>query len=50
VSDINDTVTISRKEYEQLLRDSRKLEALANAGVDNWVWYDDAMASLADEE
>jgi hypothetical protein len=50
VSDAEDAVTISRKEYEQLLSDSRKLEALENAGVDNWVWYGDAMASLTDEE
>jgi hypothetical protein len=26
-----------------------KLEALENAGVDNWTWYDEAMSGLFDE-
>ncbi|QHC50445.1 Heme peroxidase [Billgrantia tianxiuensis] len=41
-----ETVTISKKEYEQLLADQVKLYALLDAGVDNWTGYDDAMASL----
>lgn len=36
-------VTIPKSEYEQLLRDSLKLEALDRHGVDNWEGYDDAM-------
>lgn len=28
----------------------RKLNALENAGVDNWEWYDDAMEELHNEE
>jgi hypothetical protein len=39
----NETVTISKKEYESLLDDSHKLECLENAGVDNWGGYSDAM-------
>jgi putative phage-type endonuclease len=42
-----DTVTISRAEYEQLLADQAKLNALEGAGVDNWTGYSDAMEALA---
>lgn len=38
-----DTVTIPRKEYEELMRDQYMLNCLHNGGVDNWDWYDDAM-------
>ncbi|QJQ93948.1 MULTISPECIES: hypothetical protein [Halomonadaceae] len=41
-----ETVTITKKEYEQLLSDQVKLYALLDAGVDNWTGYDIAMASL----
>lgn len=43
---MEETVTIPKKEYDQLLEDSRILEALYAAGVDNWTWYGDAMATL----
>lgn len=36
------TVTISKVEYEQLLQDSEFLECLEACGVDNWDGYDDA--------
>lgn len=39
-------VTISRKEYDQLLAAQAMLDALKAAGVDNWSGYDDAMAQL----
>ena len=39
-------VTISRDEYDSLKRDSRMLEALRSAGVDNWEGYDDALDML----
>lgn len=39
---MTDTVTISREEYEDLLRDSAFLQALEDAGVDNWSGYDNA--------
>ena len=31
-----ETVTISKKEYESLKEDSRWLQCIENAGVDNW--------------
>jgi PHD/YefM family antitoxin component YafN of YafNO toxin-antitoxin module len=35
-----ETVTISKKEYESLKEDARWLQCLENAGVDNWEGYD----------
>lgn len=35
-------ITIDLDEYEQLLADSRFLNALKAAGVDNWEGYSDA--------
>ena len=34
------TVTISKTEYESLLEDSKWLQCLEGAGVDNWSGYD----------
>jgi len=42
-------VTITKKEYESLLRDSAFLNALECAGVDNWDYYDDALESFNKE-
>ena len=42
-------ITIELDEYEQLLADSRFLNALKAAGVDNWNGYSDAY-NLMDEE
>jgi hypothetical protein len=39
-------VTIPLPEYNGLLADQRKLSALEANGVDNWDYYDIAMASL----
>lgn len=39
----NDTVTISKKQFDDLLEDHLFLNCLKNAGVDNWDWYDDAI-------
>jgi hypothetical protein len=33
---LSDTVTISKKEYDSLVRRSNWLECLEDAGVDNW--------------
>ncbi len=41
-------ISVSRKEYEQLQRDSRLLAALQAQGVDNWDGYDSALESLID--
>lgn len=38
-----ETITITKKEYEALLDASWKLQALDSAGVDNWDGYDYAM-------
>ena len=43
-------VTITKKEYEQLTYDSRKLEALEAGGVDNWEWYDESLKEFREEE
>jgi len=44
------TITISKKEYEQLLSDSKELQCLDNAGVDNWEGYEYAMAEFYNKE
>jgi len=36
MSDTEETVTISKVQYELLMADSKWLTALENAGVDNW--------------
>ena len=36
MTDNEETVTISLKEYDQLLNDSEWLRALEDAGVNNW--------------
>lgn len=38
-----ETITIKRSEYDELVADSIFLNALRNAGVDNWEWYDEAV-------
>lgn len=38
-----DTVTITRKKYKALLKDSLWVDCLDCAGVDNWVGYDYAL-------
>lgn len=40
---MTDNVTISRKEYEELLDSQLRLTALEDAGVDNWGYYGEAM-------
>ena len=37
---MDDTVTIPKGEYEDLIEDSKFLRALEDAGVDNWPGYD----------
>ena len=38
-----ETVTISKKKYNQLLENSNWLECLESAGVDNWEGWDYAV-------
>ncbi len=47
---MEETITISKKEYDELVNAFYKLNALENAGVDNWEWYDEAMKSLSEDE
>lgn len=42
-SKIVETVTITKKEYLQLLEDSKFLNKLYQAGVDNWEGYEDCL-------
>jgi hypothetical protein len=46
---MTETVTITKKEYEELLEDQKMLNALQDAGVDNWEGYDYAMELLNEE-
>ena len=45
-----ETITISVKEYNQLLEASNFLNCLIDAGVDNWPGYDEAQRLLEDGE
>jgi hypothetical protein len=45
-----ETVTISKKEYESLLEDRKWLQALENAGVYNWQGYDYARELMNEDE
>jgi hypothetical protein len=47
---VDQFITITTKEYESLLDDSKKLEALEGAGVDNWSGFDIAMVIYRGEE
>jgi len=44
------TVIITQEEYDKLVDDSKFLEALMAAGVDNWDGYDYAIELLQAEE
>jgi hypothetical protein len=45
-----ETVTIPKSEYDELVADSRFLNALCRAGVDNWVGYEYAIEDMENEE
>jgi hypothetical protein len=45
-----ETVTISKAEYKELLKDQKFLICLQDAGVDNWDGYDFAIALMNEEE
>jgi hypothetical protein len=44
------TVTIPKAEYDKMMKDCRRLDALEGAGVDNWEGYDDAMEMMRGEQ
>ena len=45
-----ETVTITRKQYDRLCEDSDFLNCLRNAGVDNWDGYEYACAEYNQDE
>lgn len=45
-----ETITITKKEHESLMRSERKLMYLEGAGVDNWEGFDIAMEQMAEDE
>ena len=45
-----DTITITKKCYNNLQRDSRVLKALYAGGVDNWEWYEASLENCNMEE
>jgi len=47
---MEEMIEITVKEYERLLSDSAKLDALECFGVDNWRGYGEAMCSLREED
>lgn len=46
----NTEIIIELKEYMRLLYDSRKLNCLENAGVENWDGYNFAMETMEEIE
>jgi hypothetical protein len=47
---MNNTITITQKEYNELLESQRSLEALQCAGVDNWSGYCEAQEIFNSED
>ena len=47
---MEETVTISKKEYESLLKDQKLLQCLQEVGVDNWMGYDCAIELMREME
>lgn len=45
-----ETITISKKQYDQLMEDSLWLQCLSEAGVDNWSGIDEAWEILSEYE
>lgn len=43
-------VTITKKEYDELVKNSNELNALESCGVDNWDGYDIAMEMIHGDE
>ena len=44
-----DIILVSKKEYDDLVKDRIMLSCLQDVGVDNWTGYDDAMAEFRRE-
>jgi hypothetical protein len=48
MSESNQTISIPVSRYLELLRNEAELRALHLGGVDNWEWYEEAMATVAE--
>lgn len=48
--DDEETIIIKKSVYDELMENSKKLEALEDCGVDNWEGYDEALEYLEDME
>ena len=45
-----ETVTITKSEYDRLIKDSKWLQCLESAGVDNFEGYDEAKVLYRESE
>jgi len=43
-----ETIIVNKREYQDLVDDSRFLACLRAGGVDNWDWYDEAVRDYYD--
>lgn len=50
VNNMEETITISKEEYEKHLKNEMWLECLNRAGLDNWEWIDVAQQMMEDME
>ena len=48
-NELPETVTISKKEYDQLIKDARLLAFLEATGVENWSGWDFAVQEMEKE-
>lgn len=46
----DETVTITKERYKELLHSEKVLSALYDGGVDNWEWYEEALSSMDDDD
>jgi hypothetical protein len=49
IAEALDTVTISKAEYDELVKDQTFLKCLMGAGVDNWEGYDFAIETYQED-
>ena len=46
---LSNTVEISVREYEELIRCERIIEALKSVGIEDWCGYEEAMVTVNEE-
>lgn len=47
---MEEMISIPKKKYDELLKNSEILEALYAGGVDNWEWYGESLKEIFKEE